>query len=61
MARKPNYRYERMQRERDKAAKRAAKLEAKAARKAAIAAGLDPDLENLAEATDLPTGEDPES
>lgn len=61
MARKPNYRFERIQRERDKAAKKAAKLEAKAARKAAIAAGLDPDLEESVGATDQPTGEESES
>ncbi len=45
MARTPNYRFERMQRDRDKAAKKAAKREARAARRAARKAGLDPDLE----------------
>ena len=44
MARTPNYRFERIQRDRDKAAKKAAKQAAKAARKAAKKAGLDPDL-----------------
>jgi len=39
MARKPNYRFERIQRDRDKAAKKAAKRAARAARKAAARAG----------------------
>ena len=48
MPRKPNYRFERMQRDRDKAAKKAAKREAKAARRAAArAGGSDPDLDGI--------------
>ena len=47
MPRKPNYRFERMQRDRDKAAKKAAKREAKAARRAAARTGGDPDLEGI--------------
>ena len=44
MARKPNYGYLRMQRERDKAAKKKAREERKRRRKEAAAAGIDPDL-----------------
>ena len=41
MARKPNYRFERHERERIKAAKKAARAEAKAAKKAKAAEGED--------------------
>ena len=41
MARKPNYRFERHERERIKAAKKAARAEAKAAKKAKAAGGDD--------------------
>jgi hypothetical protein len=47
MARKPNYRWERMQRDKDKASKKEAKRQARAARRAAKKGGEDPDLEGI--------------
>jgi len=62
MARKPNYSFERRERERLKAAKKAARLEAKrerAERKKAIAAGLLPLDEELPPPLDSAGGETP--
>ena len=62
MARKPNYSFERRERERLKAAKKAARLEAKrerAERKKALAAGLLPLDEDAPASLDEGGGETP--
>ncbi len=61
MPRKPNYRWERQQRDRDKAAKKAAKREEKAARRAARSAGNDPDLADIEGGAKPPESEADES
>ena len=61
MPRKPNYKFERMERQKAKAAKKAARQEAKmekAERRKAEEAGLLPNDENVA--TDSPTAGSPE-
>ncbi len=58
MARKPNYRWERHQRDKDKATKREAKRAAKAARRAAKKGGEDPDLEGIQPGDGAPPSED---
>ena len=57
MPRKPNYKFDRMERERQKAAKKAARLEAKQA-KAAEKKGLNPDGTPLDPTAELSTGEE---
>jgi hypothetical protein len=58
MARKPNYGYLKMQRERDKQKKKEARLLAKKRRKEASDAGLDPDLVDLDAPRDNNSGND---
>lgn len=59
MPRKPNYKFERMERERAKAEKKAARLQARADKKAALAGEGEAPEENAAE-TPAQNGETPE-
>ena len=65
MPRKPNYRFERMERERVKAEKKAARLQARADKKAALAGeGEESSEDNSAEPSTaeptMPNGESPQ-
>jgi hypothetical protein len=59
LPRKPNYKFERLERERAKAAKKAARLQARADKKAGLAGEGEAPDENSAE-TPAPDGETPQ-